>query len=145
MGKVEFFRSSFGEFSESNSIVFFIEHDIYLMAVTFVMRRQLHIVAIDNPFIVLFINYYTTVTRGLLFKRTMPITNGATGWGSPLSTWENLVKTSNKGFELTIYCMARLGQTITSKLLGFYTAESTITKNQISGVDYRTESNVNLL
>ena len=48
MGKVEFFRSSFGEFSESNSIVFFIEHDIYLMAVTFVMRRQLHIVAIDN-------------------------------------------------------------------------------------------------
>ena len=53
----EFFRRSFGEFSESNSIVFFIEHDIYLMAVTFVMRRQLHIVAIDNPLIVLFINY----------------------------------------------------------------------------------------
>jgi len=42
------------------------------------------------------------VTRGLLFKRTLPITNGATGWGSPLSTWENLAKTSNKGLELTI-------------------------------------------
>ena len=216
------------------------------------------------------IDYYTTVTRGLLFQRTMPITNGATGWGSPLKTWENLAKTSNKGFELTInsrniitkdfkwntsltaswqrevieelpdgdlvneglfighaiksiydykyagiwgtsatqeeldtygvkpgwvkietvpivnedgttdegkhkysdkqdrqvlghqnpnwifglnntftykdfdltiYCMARLGQTITSKLLGFYTAESSVTKNQISGVDYWTESN----
>ena len=216
------------------------------------------------------IDYYTTVTRGLLFKRTMPITNGATGWGSPLSTWENLAKTSNKGFEmtinsrniltkdftwstaftatwqlerieklpdgdlvneglfeghpiksiydykyagiwgtsasqeeldtygvkpgwvkietvpvvkddgtsddgkhkysanqdrrvlghqnpnwilglnntftyknfdLTVYAMARLGQTISSKLLGFYTAKSAITENQIAGVDYWTESN----
>ena len=210
------------------------------------------------------IDYYTTVTRGLLFKRTMPITNGATGWGSPLSTWENLAKTSNKGleitinsrniitkdfkwnssltaswqmerieelpdgdlvnenlfvghainsiydykyagiwgtnasqteldtygvkpgwvkietvekdgdggqhkystndrqvlghknpnwilglnntfiykdFDLTVYCMARLGQTIKSDLLGFYTAKSAITTNQISGVDYWTESN----
>jgi TonB-linked SusC/RagA family outer membrane protein len=210
------------------------------------------------------IDYYTTVTRGLLFKRTMPITNGATGWGSPLSTWENLAKTSNKGFEitinsrnivtkdfkwntsltaswqkerieslpdgdlikenlfvgeaiksiydykyagiwgtsasqeeldtygvkpgwvkietldkngdegkhkysesdkqvlghrnpnwilglnntftykdfdLTIYCMARLGQTITSDLLGFYTATSGITTNQLSGIDYWTENN----
>lgn len=210
------------------------------------------------------IDYFTTVTRGLLFKLTMPITNGATGWGSPLSTWENLAKTSNKGFELTInsrniatkdfkwntsltaswqmerieelpdgdlvnenlfvghaiksiydykyagiwgtdasqaeldtygvkpgwvkietvdmngdggahkystndrqvlghqnpnwilglnntfvykdfdltvYCMARLGQTISSKLLGYYTAKSTITENQISGVDYWTEQN----
>lgn len=210
------------------------------------------------------IDYYTTVTRGLLFKRTMPITNGATGWGSPLSTWENLAKTSNKGleitinsrniitkdfkwntsltatwqkekieelpdgdlvnenlfvgypinsiydykyagiwgtdasqteldtygvkpgwvkietvekdgdggqhkystndrqilghknpnwilglnntfiykdFDLTVYCMARLGQTIKSDLLGFYTAKSAITTNQISGIDYWTENN----
>jgi len=216
------------------------------------------------------LDFYTTVTRGLLFKRTMPITNGATGWGSPLTTWENLAKTSNKGFEmtinsrniltkdftwstsltatwqmerieslpdgdlvneglfvgkaiksvydykyagiwgtdasqeelstygvkpgwvkvetvpvvnadgttdggkhkysekqdrqvlghqnpnwilglnntftykgfdLTIYAMARLGQTISSKLLGFYTAKSAITENQIAGVDYWTESN----
>ncbi len=217
------------------------------------------------------IDYYTTVTRGLLFKRTMPITNGATGWGSPLSTWENLAKTSNKGleitinsrniitkdftwstsltatwqkerieklpdgdlvneglfegspiksiydykyagiwgtdasqeeldtygvkpgwvkietvpvvneddgttdegkhkysanqdrqilghqnpnwifglnntftyknFDLTIYAMARLGQTISSKLLGFYTGKSAVTENQIAGVDYWTESN----
>ena len=210
------------------------------------------------------IDYYTTVTRGLLFKRTMPITNGATGWGSPLSTWENLAKTSNKGleltinsrniitkdfkwntsltatwqmerieelpdgdlvnenlfighaiksiydykyagiwgtdasqaeldtygvkpgwvkietvekdgdggahkystndrqvlghqnpnwilglnntftykdFDLTVYCMARLGQTISSKLLGYYTAKSAITENQLSGVDYWTEQN----
>ena len=210
------------------------------------------------------------MTRGLLFKRTMPITNGATGWGSPLSTWENLAKTSNKGFEmtinsrniltkdftwstaftatwqlerieklpdgdlvneglfeghpiksiydykyagiwgtsasqeeldtygvkpgwvkietvpvvkddgstdegkhkysanqdrrvlghqnpnwilglnntftyknfdLTVYAMARLGQTISSKLLGFYTAKSAVTENQIADVDYWTENN----
>ena len=217
------------------------------------------------------IDYYTTVTRGLLFKRTMPITNGATGWGSPLSTWENLAKTSNKGleitinsrniitkdftwstsltatwqkerieklpdgdlvneglfegspiksiydykyagiwgtdasqeeldtygvkpgwvkietvpvvneedgttdegkhkysanqdrqvlghqnpnwifglnntftyknFDLTVYAMARLGQTISSKLLGYYTGKSAVTENQIAGVDYWTESN----
>ncbi len=214
------------------------------------------------------IDYYTTVTRGLLFKRNMPITNGATGWGSPLNTWENLAKTSNKGFEmtvnsrnvvtkdftwstsltaswqmeriedlpngdlvnenlflghaiksiydykyagiwgtdasqeelslygvkpgwvkietvpvenngstdegkhkystndrqvlghlnpnwilglnntftykgfdLTIYAMARLGQTISSKLLGFYTAKSAITENQLADTDYWTEQN----
>lgn len=215
------------------------------------------------------IDYFTTKTRGLLFQRTMPITTGATGWGSPLKTWENLAKTSNKGFEisinsrniltkdftwstnltaswqkekieelpdgdlvnenlfigspiksfydykyagiwgtdataeelatygvkpgwvkiatvpqidadgnsdggvhkysqddrqilghenpnwilglnntftykgfdLSIYMMARLGQTINSKLLGFYTAKSTITENQIAGTDYWTETN----
>lgn len=48
------------------------------------------------------IDYYTTVTRGLLFQRVMPITNGATGWGSPLKTWENLAKTRNRGLEMTI-------------------------------------------
>lgn len=210
------------------------------------------------------IDYYTTITRGLLFKRTMPITTGATGWGWTLSTWENLAKTSNKGFEMTInsrnivtkdftwttsltatwqkekieslpngdlvnenlfignpiksiydykyagiwgtdasqeelntygvkpgwvkietlekdgdggkhkystndrmivghqnpnwilglnntfiykdfdftvYAMARLGQTISSKLLGFYTAKSSVAENQLSGIDYWTESN----
>lgn len=48
------------------------------------------------------LDYFTTVTRGQLFSRTMPITSGATGWGSPLSSWENIAKTSNKGFEFTI-------------------------------------------
>ena len=48
------------------------------------------------------LDYFTTVTRGLLFKRTMPITSGATGWGSPLQSWENIAKTSNRGFEFTI-------------------------------------------
>lgn len=47
-------------------------------------------------------DFFTTVTRGLLFKRTMPITSGVTGWGSPLASWENIAKTSNKGFEFTI-------------------------------------------
>lgn len=48
------------------------------------------------------VDFFTTVTRGLLFKRTMNITDGYTGWGSPLSSWENLAKTSNKGLEFTI-------------------------------------------
>lgn len=46
--------------------------------------------------------YFTTRTQGLLFKRTMPITSGITGWGSPLASWENIAKTSNQGFEFTI-------------------------------------------
>ena len=48
------------------------------------------------------IDLFTTKTKGLLFKRTMPITSGITGWGSPLSSWENIAKTSNKGIEFTI-------------------------------------------
>lgn len=48
------------------------------------------------------IDWYSTITRGLLFKRTMPITSGITGWGSPLASWENIAKTSNKGVEITI-------------------------------------------
>lgn len=48
------------------------------------------------------IEWFSTITRGLLFKRTLPITSGITGWGSPLSSWQNLAKTSNKGVELTV-------------------------------------------
>ena len=48
------------------------------------------------------LDFFTTKTRGLLFKRTMPITSGSTGWGSPLASWENIAKTSNKGVEFTI-------------------------------------------
>ncbi len=48
------------------------------------------------------IEYFNTRTKGLLFKRTMPITSGVTGWGSPLSSWENLAETSNQGVEFTI-------------------------------------------
>ena len=48
------------------------------------------------------LDYFTTVTRGLLFKRTLPITTGATGWGAPLSSWQNIAVTKNKGFEATI-------------------------------------------
>ena len=35
--------------------------------------------------------------------------------------------------------MARYGQTINSDLLGYYTAEQSVTKNQLAGVDYWTE------
>ena len=48
------------------------------------------------------LDYFTTVTRGLLFKRTLPITTGNTGWGRALTVWQNIAKTSNQGFEFTI-------------------------------------------
>ena len=46
--------------------------------------------------------WFMTKTKDLLFKRTMPVTSGMTGWGSPLVRWENLAETSNRGIELTI-------------------------------------------
>lgn len=48
------------------------------------------------------IEYFDTRTEGLLFKRTMPITNGVTGWGRPLDIWENLAETSNNGLEFSV-------------------------------------------
>jgi len=48
------------------------------------------------------VEYFDTKTKGLLFKRTMPITSGVTGWGAPLSSWENIAETSNKGIDLNI-------------------------------------------
>ena len=210
------------------------------------------------------IDYFDTKTKGLLYKRQLPITSGITGWGSPLTSWQNLAETSNhgieltinartikkknfswntaltftwnkeqidhlpegdiiaqslfegepigtiygykyagiwgtdtdqatldaygvkpgfvkietvekgddggvhkygqddrmilghtspdfiiglnntflwKGFDLTVYAMARVGQTISSDLMGWYTAKSGVTTNQLSGVDYWTESN----
>lgn len=48
------------------------------------------------------IDYFKTHTKGLLFKRTMPITSGVTGWGAPLSSWENIAETSNAGVEASI-------------------------------------------
>ncbi|MCH5311007.1 MAG: TonB-dependent receptor [Prevotella sp.] len=46
--------------------------------------------------------YFTTKTKGLLYSRTVPMTSGFSGWGSPLKMWQNLAKTSNHGFEATI-------------------------------------------
>lgn len=48
------------------------------------------------------IDWFDTKTEGLLFKRTLPITSGLTGWGSPLATWQNLAETSNRGIEALI-------------------------------------------
>lgn len=48
------------------------------------------------------IEWFKTTTKGLLYKRTVPITSGMTGWGSPLSRWENLAKTRNHGVEITL-------------------------------------------
>lgn len=46
-----------------------------------------------------------------------------------------------KNFDLSVFAMARYGQTINSDLLGYYTAEQSVTKNQLAGVDYWTEDN----
>ncbi|TGX83130.1 TonB-dependent receptor [Palleniella muris] len=46
-----------------------------------------------------------------------------------------------KNIDLTIYAMGRFGQTIESSMLGYYTADNSLTKNQPSGVDYWTEDN----
>ncbi|MCI1647324.1 MAG: TonB-dependent receptor [Bacteroides sp.] len=48
------------------------------------------------------VEWFKTTTKGLLFKRTLPITNGLTGWGAPLSIWQNIAKTSNHGVEATL-------------------------------------------
>ena len=48
-----------------------------------------------------------------------------------------------KGFDLTVFLMARLGQTIKSDLMGWYTAKGSLTENQLAGVDYWTENNQN--
>lgn len=48
------------------------------------------------------IDWFKTDTKDLLFKRKMPITSGATGWGAPLDRWENIAETSNRGIEVKI-------------------------------------------
>lgn len=56
---------------------------------------------LDNR-IALTVDWFDTKTKDLLFKRTMPITSGITGWGAPLTSWENIAETSNRGFEMTL-------------------------------------------
>ena len=46
------------------------------------------------------IEWFKTTTKGLLFKRTLPITSGLTGWGSPLSIWQTMRKEVNGMSEL---------------------------------------------
>ena len=48
------------------------------------------------------VEWFKTNTKGLLYARTLPITSGLTGWGSPLKMWQNLAETSNHGVEATI-------------------------------------------
>lgn len=48
------------------------------------------------------IEYFNTHTKGLLYKKQLPITSGITGWGSPLQSWQNLAETKNYGVEATI-------------------------------------------
>lgn len=48
------------------------------------------------------VDIFNTNTKGLLFKRTLPITAGVTMWGSPINTWQNIGETNNKGFEVML-------------------------------------------
>ncbi|WP_149696896.1 TonB-dependent receptor [Chitinophaga sp. CF418] len=48
------------------------------------------------------IDAYNTTTKGLLFKRTLPITSGLTAWATALATWQNIGETNNKGLEITL-------------------------------------------
>lgn len=47
-------------------------------------------------------DWYNTDTKGLLFSRTLPITSAITSWGSPISTWQNIGETNNKGYEISL-------------------------------------------
>jgi hypothetical protein len=48
------------------------------------------------------VDLYNTDTKGLLFKRTLPITSGLTTWASPLTMWQNIGQTNNKGLEINL-------------------------------------------
>lgn len=48
------------------------------------------------------VEWFHTITRGLLYKQQMPITSGITMWGSPISSWQNLAKTKNYGVEFSL-------------------------------------------
>jgi len=48
------------------------------------------------------LDLYNTDTKGLLFQRQIPITNGVSAWASPLSGWQNIGQTNNKGIELVV-------------------------------------------
>lgn len=47
-------------------------------------------------------DYYDTDTKDLLFQRKLPISSALTAWGSPLSTWQNIGETNNRGFEIEL-------------------------------------------
>lgn len=47
-------------------------------------------------------DYYNTDTKDLLFQRKLPITSALTAWGSPLSMWQNIGETNNRGWEIQL-------------------------------------------
>lgn len=59
-------------------------------------------IAVLDRRIELAFDIYDTRTKGLLFKRTLPVTSAITAWGSPLTTWQNIGETRNKGWEITL-------------------------------------------
>ncbi|MDR0712050.1 MAG: TonB-dependent receptor [Prevotellaceae bacterium] len=48
------------------------------------------------------LDWFQTQTKDLLYRHTAPVTDGLTGWGSPLSIWENLAETANTGWEISV-------------------------------------------
>ena len=59
-------------------------------------------VSMFNNRIGLAFEHYNTDTKGLLFRRTLPITSAITAWGSPLATWQNIGETNNRGIEVSL-------------------------------------------
>ncbi|MFR8552383.1 MAG: SusC/RagA family TonB-linked outer membrane protein [Bacteroides cellulosilyticus] len=55
-----------------------------------------------NNRINLSVDFYDSKTKDLLFSRTLPITSAITAWGSPMTTWQNIGETSNKGYEIQL-------------------------------------------
>jgi TonB-linked SusC/RagA family outer membrane protein len=47
-------------------------------------------------------DFYKSRTKDLLFSRTLPVTSAITAWGSPMTTWQNIGETSNKGYEIQL-------------------------------------------
>lgn len=47
-------------------------------------------------------DYYNTDTKDLLFQRKLPITSALTAWGSPLTMWQNIGETNNRGIEVEL-------------------------------------------
>lgn len=74
-------------------------------AITWERNYNLNIgvdLALVKKRIELSVDWYNTDTKGLLFKRTLPVTAALTSWGAPLATWQNIGATNNKGWEVTL-------------------------------------------
>ena len=47
-------------------------------------------------------DWYHTKTEDILYERRLPATSALMAWGSPLTMWQNIGNTENKGFEIMV-------------------------------------------